>query len=305
MIQKNYFKRINAINCRKNILKACLVGIIHPASIIVAGFLAMSIFDYNALLGVIAIFFAIIFIGTRFRAINNMSHECFHFAFTKSRRANEIFGVIFSILECSKFELVRKEHQTHHTYLGDYEKDADFRALKKYKFWKTFSRDQINFHIKTALSFRFLKEYLFFVYYSQEDPLWGKIFRFMFLMLQILLLFQFPLEILLFLVIPYVTTYQLHKYLIDALDHGGLLNQSEELYKTRNFILGGYLLKLFFFPRNDTYHLVHHLFPSLAVECFAQAHTILMTSSEYKKLQHTAKEQVQVWFALDRQVASS
>lgn len=284
-------------NRKKSLTFACVIALLHPGLIAASMVVGGLVFQRSLTVGLLTAPIILIFVGTRFRAINNMSHECIHFAFTESRKANEIFGVIFAILEFSRFRSIRCEHYSHHAHLGNYKLDSDFNGLEKYKFWIPFSSDQILFHLKTAFSFRFLKDYVFFVIYDKNEPFWGKFLRFAFIVLLIAGTFLFPVAVGLFLLTPYFSTYQMHKYLIDALDHGGLLSNQNEINKTRNFMMANRFLKFLFFPRNDSYHLVHHLYPHLAVENFNAAHALLQRDPIYAAKTHQASEQLKQWLS--------
>jgi fatty acid desaturase len=78
------------------------------------------------------------------------------------------------------------------------------------------------------------------------------------------------------------------RFVIDIIDHGGIYTaEANELYKSRNFIHHA-ALRWILFPRNDCYHLIHHLYPYLPVASFGKVHAILMEDPEYRNLQHRA-----------------
>jgi fatty acid desaturase len=71
------------------------------------------------------------------------------------------------------------------------------------------------------------------------------------------------------------------KIFSDILDHAF----SDE--KTQNHFFKIKILNLIFFPRNDAYHLVHHLFPRAPVCEFKKIHEqLLLQQNEYGKLKH-------------------
>ncbi|KHS67088.1 peptide-binding protein [Pectobacterium brasiliense] len=236
------------------------------------------------------------YIGTRFRAINNMSHECIHFSYCSSRKINDFFGEIFAVAEFSKFKLIRKEHLTHHKYLGDMERDMDFSSIRKYGLHKKMTQRRVVRHISQALMLKQIKDTFFFILYDKEAPHWANILRGLYIAILILLCFHFPLWFFFFFILPYCYFYQVQKHLTDVLDHGGLLNNDIPVDKSRNFIIKNRILSHLLMPRFDGYHLVHHLLPWVSVENHKKAHMIMMENNEYKSKEHYAFQQLKGWF---------
>ena len=95
-----------------------------------------------------------------------------------------------------------------------------------------------------------------------------------------------PLPFVLFYLVPYCTTYQILRYWSDAADHAGIIQDNGEFLRTRNHLLSHPLLGLLFFPRNDEYHLVHHLFPALPIRYYPVMHRHLLKCSLYAERTH-------------------
>lgn len=294
-MESSLVSKIKAINLKKSIIHSIFVAFYNVVipwaiAIITCNLLALSNIFY-------AIFpFVSFYIGTRFRAINNMSHECIHFSFCKSKRANELFGEIFAILEFSKFKSIRKEHLTHHKYLGDIDRDLDFNGLRKYGFHKRLTRLRVMKHFRETLFLKQIKDTFFFITYDKDSPFWANTLRLFYLVSLCFLLFTYPLWFLLLFIIPYCYFYQVQKHLTDVLDHGGLLNNSEPVQKSRNFIIKNPIMSALLMPRFDGYHLVHHLLPWLSVEKHHEAHKILLENEEYFKREHQAINHLKAWF---------
>lgn len=289
--------QIKSFHAKKSVLHGARIASLHVGSAVLFGWVGwMALSKLTLLPGFTVAALAVVFIGTRFRAINNMSHESLHYSFVRNRRANEVFGHIFAILEFSRFLEIRRQHWSHHSSLGDFQSDLDFQHLEEYGFDRPLTRQTVSEHCGRALSLRFLPKYLFFVIYDTEEPRWAKIIRGLYLFVLLFFALAAPVPALIFLVLPYLTSYQVHKYLIDVLDHGGLLKNTEALRKKRNFQVSRFF-KWIWFPRNDTYHLVHHLFPFLAVEQFPQAHKILLQVSDYRDIEHSGLKQLNQWLS--------
>lgn len=289
------FKDITSMDGRKSNVQAAVVACGHLAAYFLVGVIADAAISTSKIIGIPALWLAIVFIGTRFRAVNNMSHECLHGTYAKSRSVNEFFGHIFAIVELSSFLTVRREHFTHHRHLGNFDLDMDFRHLEKFGFDAPMDATAWRTHLKNALLFRHFGTYFFVVLFDRTEPLWAQIARTAYVVLLIASFIRWPIGVTLYVIVPFLTSYQIQKYLTDFLDHGGLLLNQDAIYKTRNFVIQNPLLRSIFFPRTDCYHLVHHLFPSLCIERLSTAHRRLMDDPKYARIPHLAGEQIAQW----------
>jgi len=78
----------------------------------------------------------------------------------------------------------------------------------------------------------------------------------------------------LFLVFPTLN------YWADCLDHAGLTDNEDDLDASRN-MLAPKMLRVLFFPRNDCFHLVHHLFPQVPARHLDKGHDLLAKDEVY------------------------
>lgn len=266
---------------------ACGIAIMHIGAGIAAAALSYFAFTYNLILGVILYFPLIFFIGTRWRAINNMSHECFHLYFSRERKWNERFGVILGIIEFGSYYDFREEHATHHRYLGDFEADGDFRGFEKFGFSQPVTSGRVWKQLCFAMSLRHLRDYIFVKVYVKRDPLLAKVTRVAYLAFLGAFAIIYPALFFVYFIVPFVSAYQVIKYLTDYLDHGGLLGNAESLRKSRNCYINNPVLRSVAFPRHDCYHLVHHLFPAIPNKRMHEAHQWLMSKwPEYGSMEH-------------------
>ncbi len=236
------------------------------------------------------VFFAVFFIclsGTRMRALGNIIHECSHFNFVKSRRNNYYIGKILSIVEFSCFDKYLKDHYSHHKYLGDLKYDEDFKSRQ---FIGICKKQKIS--LKSIILIVFSVRNWFFILKTSftincKDRL-TNIIRVIYILTLIILSFVFGFKLIfLFIILPYMTSYQLFKIFSDYLDHGGLYHHHKKEYKTRNHYFSLALLNWLFFPRNDCYHLIHHLYPTVPTNYLPEIHIFLLNSnSEYAKRRH-------------------
>ncbi|BCJ91274.1 hypothetical protein IZ6_20090 [Terrihabitans soli] len=224
---------------------------------------------------------AALFIGTRFRGINNILHETSHLSFTADRGDNILFGRIAAALLLKTYESYKVEHMSHHVHLGDYEHDLDFHKLQKFKLEDELTPKTIARHVVTPLLGLHITSYVGF------DMSWkdGRVFG----LLKIVLLLATtayvlidPVSALLLIVFPFVWVYSALNYWTDCIDHGGILESGHELEQSRNVIVNP-VLRFFLFPRNDCYHLIHHLFPGVPVNHFDRVHEELLQDPQYRE----------------------
>lgn len=224
-------------------------------------------------------FLAAVFIGTRFRGLNNIVHECSHSTFSSNREDNVRIGKLCSAMRAGCFKTYKKDHLSHHAHLGDYELDNEFRPIENLRLHDPLSVSTILRHAATPLLGTHLKAYSG-IDLSRDDG--GFFFGLKVLVLvaiSVLIVMQ-PVTTLLFVVIPLFFIFPTLNYWTDCLDHAGLVGSKDELEASRN-VLATSPVRLVFFPRNDCYHLVHHLFPHVPARHLHEAHNELCTDPEY------------------------
>lgn len=236
----------------------------------------------------IGMFLLILFIGTRFRGFNNIVHECTHATFSEVRDDNRIIGSICAALNLASFKDYRDEHLSHHAHLGDYEKDMDLHDIEALGLHEPLTRRTIFRHIMTPLTGRHLPYYLSANMGARDGRLY-QLLKAALLALTVAGLLTEPLTTLLFVVIPFVFVFTALNYWTDCVDHAGIVQLSDELDASRN-VLAPYLVRLLFFPRNDCFHLVHHLFPNVPAQHLEMTHNLLLEDPEYQRKQRITRE---------------
>lgn len=219
-----------------------------------------------------------------FKGLNNIVHECSHRSFCRSLRANRALGIGVCMLLLTDFASYLREHASHHRYLGDYTRDLDFQLRRQLDHSQRITWGRIARDVLTLRVFAF---YLPRVALGNPQHLVGAA-----LLGGVLVALGVAgaWHAVSALVLSYVVFLAVLRYLIDIVDHGGLYRADvEELHKSRNFIIRNPLLRWMLFPRNDCYHLVHHLYPYVPVSCFGQAHALLLEEDDYRRLPHAAR----------------
>ncbi len=234
--------------------------------------------------GVIVYVAALFVIGSRFRAIGNMVHETCHRTLVRGARANVIIGHLLSFVDFTDYETYCREHFSHHRYLGDPERDRDFRPRKRLfdapgsTAWKHLIRPLLLLHVPS---------YVDPVIYRAADPPWVRLARVVYLT-SLVALGAYVVgwaHLVLYYLVPYLTAYQMFRYWSDAADHAGLMDQPDPFDRTRNHDLP--LLNWLVFPHNDQFHLVHHLYPAVPTTSFVAVHQLLLADPEYAQRQHS------------------
>lgn len=227
-----------------------------------------------------AILGLMVFIATRLRGLNNIVHECSHATFAEHRADNVAIGKVCSALTLGSYVDYRKEHLSHHAHLGDYERDLDLQGIESLRLHDPLTPRVVLRHLVTPLIFRQLPHYLN-INLSANDGRKYQMFKIGILVAVSMLTIAFPLTMALFAILPFVAIYTALNYWADCLDHAGLVPTSEDLEGSRN-VLAPKALAWLLFPRNDGYHLVHHLFPHVPARHLPAAHSALLEDSVYR-----------------------
>ncbi len=281
-IRNNYMKSFRAFNRNTRMTSSLILTsyIVQIIGLIFAGAYLLSLQTIPAYFGV---GFATIIISTRLRGLNNIVHECSHFTFAIKRTDNVILGNIAAAMILQSFEAYRKEHLTHHAHLGDYEKDLDIQGIQVYRLEDKLTWGTITRHILTPIFGLHLPGY-FSVDLSANGGL-GYGFQKITLIIVSGVFAYFNLQAaLLLVIIPFVWVFTAINYWTDCVDHGGIIGLEDELEASRNMILPKFA-RVFLFPRNDCYHLIHHLFPSVPAQHLETCHDRLLENASYRKSQ--------------------
>lgn len=228
------------------------------------------------------------FVGTRLRGINNIVHECSHATFAEERSDNVVIGRFCAAILMKSFRKYRDDHLSHHAHNGDYEHDAEFGLIEKFGLHDPITPRTVLRHAFVPLTGRHLPLYTG-INLSAED---GRVFQGLKLALlaaMAVFLFLDPVAALAFVILPLFYIYPTFNFWTDCLDHAGLVGAQDEIEASRN-VLAPKLVRLLFFPRNDSYHLVHHLFPQIPARHLHLAHEELSRDPSYRRLPSAVRE---------------
>jgi fatty acid desaturase len=220
-----------------------------------------------------------VFIGTRLRGLQNIVHECCHATFSAHLGDNALIGRLCAALLLKSFRAYRDDHLSHHANNGDYETDEDFAAIRKFRLEDPLTPRTVLRHLATPLLGLHLTSYTG-INLSGDDGRAFKVLKLGLLAAMASFLVIAPLSALIFVLVPLFYVLPTLNYWTDCFDHAGLVGAKDELRASRN-VLAPTLVRLVFFPRNDSYHLVHHLFPQIPARYLDGAHETLCEDPSY------------------------
>lgn len=236
---------------------------------------------------------AVLIIGSRQRALATILHEAAHNTLTSNKRFSQILATFFSgYLIFSIFSVYKASHvKYHHGQFGNVELDPDYKymigkGIYRIKDEKRLIGDAI---IKPLLlwsmpSFLFylIKARTFGAKIPKERLEHGILCTYWAILL---IGFYFSgnlLNLFLFWIIPFFTTFQIIGWFIELAEHGPLMENKLDLHMTRNRH-SHWLEKFLTGMHGESYHLVHHLRPRIPFWQVAACHKILLQDAEYKK----------------------
>lgn len=228
-----------------------------------------------------------LFIGTRLRGLNNIVHECTHSTFSDHRGDNVRIGRFCASMLTGCFKQYKAGHLSHHAHLGDYSQDREMAAIEKFRLHEPLTARTILRHIVTPLLGRHLRMYSGVNLSGGDGVIFLGLKIVLLLVISIFAVFE-PYTAVLFVLLPLFYIFPTLNFWTDCLDHAGLVGAEDELDASRN-VLAPLPLRLLFFPRNDCYHLVHHLFPQVPARHLPSAHEELIQDPAYQSQQQAAR----------------
>ncbi len=222
-----------------------------------------------------------ILIATRMRGLNNIVHECSHATFAKERADNVLLGSIAATCVLGSYTDYREEHLTHHAHLGDYDHDMDLHGLRDLRLHDPLTMRTVLRHLITPLIGRHLPYYLS-ANLSARDGRGFQAAKCAIIAAALAYLAVAPFSAVMMVFVPFVLLYSSLNYWTDCFDHAGLVASEDELDSSRN-MLAPRPLRVMFFPRNDCFHLVHHLFPHVPSKHLEACHNVLEQDTIYAR----------------------
>lgn len=294
-IRSKYSKRFNRLAAKKGPIEAGVILFTHVFLATLMAYASYNLWSVDPILGGFFYLLTVIFIGFRYRALANILHETTHHCFVKNKKHNDILSNCICILLFYSFRGYRDHHWSHHKFTGDYAKDLEFSPIEDFNLHQPINKNMFFAHLTRILKLGHLSHYIGGIAFDKREAKPWLLLRLVYILTLLgLCLFTDATFIVIgyvivpiFLVIPTIT------YVMDIMDHSGLLNKNNRSLRARNYTTKNKIINFLFFPRSDTYHLVHHLFPSLPTDVLPQCHKILLEEEpEYRNIPHTLEELV-------------
>lgn len=233
---------------------------------------------------------AIVVIGSRQRGLMNLVHEASHRKLFRNRALNDWAGRLLAAFPLlASLEAYVCAHCRHHGFLGDAEKDPKTkrydqlglivvpRKLREFvgkHLLKPLLLGHVPFNVLGAIDWK-------------GEPARERVARatFWIVMIPVIVLLGLTTQVVLYWVVPFLTTFQVIRYYTEMAEHAGL-DMDDPWTATRNWT-GSFLARWLLAPHyDDSYHLVHHLFVWIPHYRLGEAHRILMHVPEYAAGHH-------------------
>lgn len=233
---------------------------------------------------------AVLVIGSRQRGLMNLVHEGSHRKLFRNRKMNDWVGRLFAAFPLlASLEAYVCSHCLHHGFLWDPKKDPKTVRYGQLGLIQVPARigefvgrhlvrpaflTHVPFNIRGTVSW-------------EGEPKSERLARLGFwaIVLPVIVVSGLWPDVLLYWAVPYVTTFQVIRYYGEMAEHAGLKADNPWM-ATRNWngsVLSRWLLAPHY---DDTYHLVHHLFPAIPHYRLGKAHRLLMRVPEYAAGHH-------------------
>lgn len=270
--------------------------------IIILACIAISLLVNQKCSALVAIFVYIVVtcvIGTRMRALAELLHQSAHGTMALNSKLNLILGTVFSgwtVLQ--SWTGYRRTHVIdHHQFLGNSERDPDFKALIEAGLYgKNIKRSDVIQYLLSIPSPHSTVAYAKYLVINRINPAnesnTEKVLRGLFYLL-CFIIFLYTRHIgtfILYWIIPTLTTANWVGAFIEFFEHYPLLMKLPHIniFKSRNRICNP-IEDFFLGIHNEGYHLVHHIWPRLPAWNLRKAHELMMADSTYRNL-HDRKE---------------
>ncbi|WP_379062943.1 fatty acid desaturase family protein [Mesorhizobium sp. UC22_110] len=299
-IRARFNKKFMHLSKKNSRAEATLILLVEMTAIASCVLVPLLILQHSWLAFVAVYWIAIAMIGMRMRCFGNIIHECSHGGFVNDRAWNEAIGRLLSILLLYSFANYRRDHITHHQYTGDYERDREFADTAKFNFHEPLTSSRWLHYLRRFFVAETILAYTGRTFLGSNESLPWKIARLIYVgsllaaVGGLVVLNPVAIIVVAFWIVPLCVVLPAIGYATDIMDHAGLLQNEDDIDKARNYVVESAFIQWLIFPRNDSYHLFHHLFPAVSTRSFPECHAILMSECpEYAARKHSLAEWVE------------
>ena len=230
---------------------------------------------------------AIIIIGSRMRALENLLHEASHRKLFKNRLLND-YGALFlcALPVVNSLFAYRTAHNKHHRYLNNPKLDPDRMRFEQLNIEKSLENSLL--FVKKMLRILFFLDTVTFIkgtikhfIFNKESPLKEIIIRISFYLVVFSFFTYFSVWpfFLHYWVVPYFSVFQLIRFLAEVSEHGNLY-QNADIYQSSRNNLCHPVIAFILYPHVDHLHLLHHLYPAIPHYASHSVHNDLMEKDQ-------------------------
>jgi fatty acid desaturase len=237
---------------------------------------------------------ALLLIGSRQRALATIVHEASHGTLARNKKLERVLATWFSgYLIFSTLNAYRRSHVTgHHGRFGDPEGDADYRYMldkgvyvikdRAAHAWEFLLKPCLLGHVPSYLGY-LVKQRAFGEKKSRTDRIENlKLCVYWIAILAVTAYYGQLLHLLLFWIVPFLTSFQVIGWFIELAEHAPLMQNGRDIHMTRNrnsHWLEGLLTGM----HSESYHLAHHLRPRVPFWRMGELHQVLMRDATYRQ----------------------
>jgi len=235
----------------------------------------------------------VLVIGSRQRALATIVHEASHNALARNKVLSLILATLFSgYLIFSTFHAYKASHVVgHHGNFGHPELDGDYRFMLEKGIYDI--KDEKRFAWEILIKPFLLANVPSYLAYLAKHRLLSTrnnaarlenvlLIALWSVIISVALAFGQGFNLVLFWIVPLLTSFQIIGWFIELAEHGPLMQTGLNLHMTRN--RHSHWLEHFFTGMHgENYHLAHHLRPRVPFWRMKALHEILMGDSAYRE----------------------
>jgi fatty acid desaturase len=247
---------------------------------------------------------AAIIIASRMQALGVLLHDAAHYLLYKNRTVNDVVSDLFVAFPLGlSTTLYRKTHFRHHRYTNT-DEDQDLAAMQEEAEWYTWPKSRLGLWttlLRSTFGLNFLKGWILYKHWAPwnnfRSPDFPRRCRILYLIsiVSVYSCFAFALKMNTVTTVCLMAIYTLSGITIlnftnrlrTTAEHLGT-DGDHELNQTRT-VLPNWIERIFIAPYGVSYHLEHHLFPSVPGYQLPKLHRTLMQDDEFRTKAHITK----------------